>query len=259
MSLFTRLRTFARSLAVEPRRVSEKPKAVTCPAPQVSEKPEPLPNGIKAANEALNAQPLSKAQELPPVTHPSPPTGLTVRAHMELIEHEAIVFEAYKCSAGVWTWGVGVTDASGHKVGRYKGNPQTLTRVLEVYEWLVRTKYLPEVRAAFGRIELNEHQLAAALSFHWNTGAIHRASWVRSFRNGDVERAKDEIMDWVIPREIEARRKAERNLFFDGTWTTDGKVRVIHRVNGNGTPVWKSGRTTDISAELTDVLARAGK
>jgi putative chitinase len=56
MSLFTRLRTFARSLAVEPR----KPVA----------KPAPLPPTLKAANVALNAQPLSKAQELPPVTAP---------------------------------------------------------------------------------------------------------------------------------------------------------------------------------------------
>jgi putative chitinase len=72
MSFLTRLRTFARSLAVEPR-VKQKPVPVTCPAPQVSAKPEPLPNGIKAANEAINATvpiPVAAAVTLPPVTTP---------------------------------------------------------------------------------------------------------------------------------------------------------------------------------------------
>lgn len=198
-----------------------------------------------------------RATELPPVTHPS---GLTVRGHMELIAHEAIVLEAYKDSVGVWTWGVGVTNASGHKVHpRYLRKPQTLTRVLEVYEWLIRTKYLPEVRAAFHPMTLNEHQLAAAVSFHWNTGAISRASWVRSFRNGNIQQAKLEFMNWSKPREIIRRREAERDLFFDGKWSTQGtRARVIHRVHANGNPVWSSAVMTDIGAELADVLARAG-
>jgi lysozyme len=195
---------------------------------------------------------------LPPVTHPAP-GGLTLRAHMELITHEAIVLEAYKDSVGVWTWGVGVTNASGHQVHpRYLRKPQTLTRVLEVYEWLVRTKYLPEVRAAFHPMQLNEHQLAAALSFHWNTGAIARASWVRSFREGNVGAARQQFMNWRNPPEIIKRREAERDLFFDGKWTNRGtRARIIHRVHANGNPVWSSAVMTDISAELADVLTRA--
>jgi lysozyme len=202
---------------------------------------------------------LAEEPPLPPVTHPAP-GGLTVRGHMEIITHEAIVLEAYKDSVGVWTWGVGVTNASGHKVHpRYLSNPQTVTRCLEVYEWLIRTKYLPEVRAAFGRVQLNEHQLAAAVSFHWNTGAIARASWVRSFRDGNVEQAKREIMNWRNPPEIIRRREAERDLFFDGKWTArDNRARIIQRVHPNGTPVWISSVHRDISAELADVLARAG-
>jgi lysozyme len=197
---------------------------------------------------------------LPPVTHPIS-GGLTVRAHMEVITHEAIVLEAYRDSKGIWTWGVGVTNKSGHQVHpRYLRNPQSLTRCLEVYEWLVRTKYLPEVRAAFGRVQLNEAQLAAALSFHWNTGAIHRASWVKSFRDGNIGQARTQIMQWRNPPEIIKRREAERDLFFDGRWTSrDNRARIIHRVHANGNPDWRSARMTDISAELADVLARAGK
>lgn len=228
------------------------------------------PATIKAVNERLNeavsekpAQPdivpVVMSQPLPPVAHPTP-GGLSLRTHMEIITHEAIVLEAYKDSVGVWTWGVGVTNASGHRVHpRYLGKPQTITRVLEVYEWLVRTKYLPEVRAAFHPVKLNEHQLAAALSFHWNTGGIARASWVRSFREGNVTAARKQFMAWNKPAEIVKRRQAECDLFFDGKWTSRGtKARIIHRVHPNGNPVWSSALMTDISAELADVLARAG-
>jgi lysozyme len=199
------------------------------------------------------------AETLPPITNPAP-GGLTLRGHLEVITHEAIVLEAYRDSKGMWTWGVGVTNASGHQVHpRYLRNPQSITRVLEVYEWLVRKKYLPEVRAAFGRMELNEHQLAAALSFHWNTGGIARASWVRSFRDDKIEQAKREFIQWRKPPEIIKRREAERDLFFDGKWTNRGtRARIIHRVASNGNPIWSSAVMTDIGDELRDVLARAG-
>lgn len=180
---------------------------------------------------------------------------------MEIIAHEAIVLEAYKCSANHWTWGVGVTNPSGHIVHpRYFQRPTTLVRCLEVYEWLVRTKYLPEVLRAFGGVRLTEAQLAAALSFHWNTGAIHRASWVKSFIAGRTAQARREFMNWRNPPEIIRRREAERDLFFDGRWTNRGtRARIIHRVNPRPphNPVWSSAVMTDIDAELRDVLARA--
>ena len=52
---------------------------------------------------------------------------ITVKIAQEIVSHEAIVREAYKDSVGVWTWSVGITNASGHKVfPRYKDNPQSL-------------------------------------------------------------------------------------------------------------------------------------
>ena len=98
---------------------------------------------------------------------------ITPRIAAELIAHEGIVREAYKDSVGVWTWSIGVTDASGHLVGRYKDNPQSLERCFEIFEWLLRTRYLPAVQEAFAGHELKEHELGGALSFHYNTGAIH--------------------------------------------------------------------------------------
>lgn len=168
----------------------------------------------------------------------------------ELISHEGIVLEAYKDSVGVWTWGIGVTNASGHRVNRYKDNPQPLSKVFDIFDWLVRTKYLPSVRAAFTR-PLTDEQLAAALSFHYNTGAIKRASWVKSFNKGDTAKARREIMNWVTPKEITERREKERDLFFDGKWSSNGTATLYTKVNKPSyAPNWRSGKKVNIREEL---------
>lgn len=181
---------------------------------------------------------------------------LTEKTLLEIAEHEGLVLEAYRDSVGVLTWGFGVTDASGHKVGRYRKERSTIERAVEVYEWLLRTKYLPEVQAAFRGRELTEAQLTAALSFHWNTGTIGRADWVKSFLAGNRIRAWNEFMNYSRPREIIDRRKAERDLFFDGRWSGDGVVLMYERVRPGGTPDWSSARQIDIKDEVRAALAR---
>lgn len=168
----------------------------------------------------------------------------------ELVSHEGIVLEAYKDSVGVLTWGIGVTSRSGHRVERYKDNPQTLSKVLEIFEWLVRTKYLPAVEKAFTR-PLTKEQLAAALSFHYNTGGINKASWVKSFNAGNEDLAREQIMNWRSPKEIIPRREAERDLFFDGVWSNDGTATLYTKVNKPSySPNWKSATKVNIKEEL---------
>jgi GH24 family phage-related lysozyme (muramidase) len=187
---------------------------------------------------------------------------LSERMLLEIAEHEGLVLEAYKCSAGVLTWGFGVTNASGHRVERYDttrgGQRSSIERAVEVYEWLLRTKYLPEVRATFRGRDLTEAQLTAALSFHWNTGAIAQADWVQSFLLGRREKAWAEFMNWSQPREIIDRRKAERALFFHGRWSQDGLVVFYDRVNPREprNPVWRSAREIDIRDEVRAALAK---
>lgn len=187
---------------------------------------------------------------------------LSERMLLEIAEHEGLVLEAYRCSAGVLTWGFGVTNASGHRVERYDtqngGQRSSIERAVEVFEWLLRTKYVPEVRRAFGRTALTEAQLTAAISFHWNTGAIGTASWVKSLVAGNRTRAWDEFMNWSRPREIITRRRAERALFFDGRWSGDGRVTIYDRVNPREprNPVWSTARQIDIKDEVRAVLAK---
>jgi len=180
---------------------------------------------------------------------------ITARIAAELLSHEAIVLEAYKDSVGVWTWGVGVTDASGHLVGRYKDAPQPIERVLEVYVWLLRTKYAPAVVKAFDGHSLTEAQFGAALSFHYNTGAIGRASWVQSVKAGKREIARAEFMQWRRPAEIIPRRRDECELFFDGKWSSDGTTTVWPVRKPSYAPDWGNGRKVNIMADLEKALA----
>lgn len=191
----------------------------------------------------------------PPVVVPATPAvshiALTARVALEIIGHEAIVLEAYKDSKGVWTWSIGITNASGHAVyPRYKDNPQTLEHCIEVYLWLLRAKYIPDVIKAFGSVVLTEAQFAAALSFHYNTGAILKADWVKQVKAGDLAAARESIMNYRKPPEIIHRREKERDLFFDGKWSQTGHAVVYPVRKPSYTPDWRNARSVDVSAAV---------
>ncbi|MBB3992113.1 lysozyme [Croceicoccus naphthovorans] len=182
---------------------------------------------------------------------PARPT-ITPRIAAELIHHEGIVPEAYRDSVGVWTWSVGITDASGHRVSRYRDQPQPLSRCLEIYLWALQNRYLPAVLEAFGTVQPEEHELAAALSFHWNTGAIRRADWMRLLREGDRDCAKRAMLNWCRPASLALRRKREQALFFDGRWANDGTALIYSVAKPSYRP--KKGRRVPIIDTLTLLL-----
>lgn len=178
---------------------------------------------------------------------------ITPRVALELASHEGLVRQAYKDSVGVWTWSIGITDASGHKVERYINNPQPLQKCLDVYVWALE-KYANDVRKVFKDKPLNEHQFAAAVSFHYHTGGIARASWVKKWLAGDVAGAKKDFMNWSKPKEIIPRREKERDLFFDGKWSNNGTVTEYTKVASNGNIIWSSAVKTNIKEEMYRVF-----
>ena len=177
---------------------------------------------------------------------------ITKRIALEIIEHEGVVREAYYDSVRVLTWSVGITHFSGHTVQRYIRNPQSLERCFEVFEWALRTNFLPAVLEEFRGHQLEEHELGAALSFHWNTGGINRASWCDAWKAGDIAEAKRRFMLWDKPKEIIGRRRKERDLFFDGKWTSDGRVTEFPVNRSTLKPIFGQGRQVDVN----DVLER---
>lgn len=178
---------------------------------------------------------------------------ITARTALELASHEGLVRQAYKDSVGVWTWSIGITSASGHSVERYIGKPQTVEKCLDVYVWALE-KYAADVRKVFASKPLTESQFAAAVSFHYNTGAIARASWVKKWLAGDVSGAKKSFMDWSKPAEIIPRRQKERDLFFDGKWSNTGTVTEYTRVKSNGQIDWSSAKKTNIKSDMERVF-----
>lgn len=180
---------------------------------------------------------------------------LTARVAQELISHEAIVQEAYKDSQSIWTWSVGITNASGHAVyPRYKDNPQTIEKCLEIYVWLLNKNYIPGVEKAFAGHPLSEAQFAAALSFHYNTGKIGSATWVGKWKSGDRPGADAAFMSYNKPAAIIGRRTKERDLFFHGTWSNHGKATVYPVSKPSYHPNWGGAHQVDVSAILTKLI-----
>lgn len=168
---------------------------------------------------------------------------------MEVASHEAIIRQTYKDSVGKLTWSVGMTNATGHTVERYISKPAPLFQCLSIYVWALKN-YSSAVLRAFKGYPLTKEQFAAAMSFHWNTGAIERASWVGLVKAGKMKEARGAFLTWNKPPEIISRRKKEAALFFDGIWSNTGTMTEYTRVNSNMTPVWSSAKKIDVSKEL---------
>jgi len=175
---------------------------------------------------------------------------------LEVGGHEAVIRQTYKDSVGVLTWSVGMTNATGHHVERYIGNPQTLQHCMDVFAWAL-TNYARGVRKAFAGHKLTKAQFTAALSFHWNTGAIERAEWVKLWKAGKIKEARvSMVANWSKPASLKGRREKERDLFFSGKWSNDGTMTEYTRVKANMTPDWSSGKRVDVSAELKAAFSK---
>lgn len=180
------------------------------------------------------------------------------RGIIALIAHEGIVPGAYRDSKGVWTFGVGHTAAAGSPVPAQmpRGMPDDLdaaiARAFEVFRRDLE-KYEADVRRAF-TTQVTQEQFDAAVSFHFNTGAIHRASWVAAFNKGDVKGSYLYFMNWSKPREIIPRRMAELKLFRDGVYPSS--PLPVWRVNDAGKVIFAPVRTLQPSEALA--LMRGG-
>lgn len=173
---------------------------------------------------------------------------------MEIAGHEAIIRQAYKDSGGVWTWSVGLTSATGHVVERYIGKPQSLAHCLRVYVWAL-DNYADEVRRVFAGFDLTKEQFTAALSFHWNTGGIGKATWVKKFKAGQMKAAEQAFMLYNKPAAIIGRRKAEANLLFRGVWANNGAMTEYTKLTAKSTPVWSSAKRINVAKELRAAIA----
>lgn len=191
---------------------------------------------------------------------PKPDGGfkdLTVNAVNYCGTEEGIVLEAYKDSGGVWTWAMGVTNASGHQVyPRYLDKPQPLQDCVNVSVWLMRQTYLPAVLRAFTGYALAENELAAALSFQWNTGAIENTSWVGMVKSGDRAGAEKFLRThYLNGGTLQGRRDSEANLFFKGVWPVSAMSPQYPVSKPSYSPSWGKAVMVDLRTAIKTALA----
>ena len=174
---------------------------------------------------------------------------------MALIAHEGIVKSRYKDSVGVWTIGVGHTKAAGGiDPETFKGE-LTVPQVID----MLRTDIVKYERGVLNavKVPLAQHEFDALVSFHYNTGAIGRASFVDKLNRGDRAGAAAGMMEWRKPVEIIPRRTAERDLFLSGKYPPP--YATVYPASPAGAVQWSKGQRVNVRDLLSVVDAPAPK
>jgi lysozyme len=158
----------------------------------------------------------------------------TDRGLLAIVRHEGVVPGPYLDVKNVWTFGIGHTSAAGppDPATMPRGMPADLDAGIREAFRLFRTDlaaYEAEVRRAV-TVPLAPHEFDALVSFHYNTGAIARATLTKLLNAGNRVAAADAFLNWRRPEAIITRREAERDLFRHG------------RYPGGTIPVWAVDR-----------------
>jgi lysozyme len=142
---------------------------------------------------------------------------------------EGVVLKAYRDAVGVWTIGAGLTASSG-VVRPKSGMVITRADATNLTQLALRKKYEPAVEAAMsGTVgsavrRPQQCEFDAGVSFHWNTGAISRASWVRLWKaKAGAAKIRAALLAWnkgggkVLPG-LTARRDREAAMLLAGRY-----------------------------------------
>lgn len=169
--------------------------------------------------------------------------NISARGLAELAALEGIVTSRYKDSKGIWTIGIGHTSAAGPP------DPATFTEYLTVDKALSLFKddtkrYAADVSSIL-TVPVTQYEFDALVSFHYNTGAIRRASLVKSLNAGNRQQAAAQFMSWSTPPEVVGRRTKEMNLFRTGAYSTDPKANV-YPATATGVVQWSRGKATSV-------------
>lgn len=155
-----------------------------------------------------------------------------------IIHEEGEVLRAYRDVVGVWTIGIGLTAASG-VVQPKAGMVITRAESRSLLQKTLRRNYEPAVARAMPGGK--QHEFDAGVGFHFNTGAIGRASWVTAWRTkagrADITRR---LAMWnkgggkVLPGLVKRRAREVAMLL-------DGKYPVASPTAGQGAIVTSRG------------------
>ena len=162
---------------------------------------------------------------------------LSTKGVYHLLASEAFCATPYLDSVGVWTIAFGQTGLfNWQPVEEFKGE-MTIAGGLDLFKKMI-VRYEKEVASAF-TVKLEQHEFDAAVSFHYNTGAIGYAKWVDGINNGSraevfAENTPYSFMNWSKPREIIGRRKDEQKLFELGLYKNKSGAVIVYVADKNG-------------------------
>ncbi len=136
---------------------------------------------------------------------------------------EGVILKAYRDPVGIWTIGSGLTAASG-VIKPVAGMVLSRARAREFLSQALAANYEPGVASAMPGAEQNAFD--GGVSFHFNTGAIGRASWVGKWRAHDLPGVRTALLLWnkaagkVFPG-LQRRREEEYLLIAKGIYTAN--------------------------------------
>lgn len=168
---------------------------------------------------------------------------------IEIAAHEGIVTSPYRDSVGVWTVGIGHTASAGNPNPAIDRREFSIAEIMDIFARDI-AKFEKRVNQAF-KVKLKQHEFDAAVSMDFNTGGIHRASWVRHVNSGNRSAAKKAFMNWRKPPEIIPRRRKERDLFFSGKYTANGMANS-YPASAAGRVLWGRGKRVNVG-QLMDI------
>lgn len=159
---------------------------------------------------------------------------VTTKGKNVIKSFEGRALKAYRCPAGVWTIGYGNTNYDKFAVsylGRQIGPGMTITAEQAEYlldQSLLRN-YCPAVEKAMPGA--SDPAYDAGTSFHYNTGAIGRASWVAQWRAKASYGAS--LLSWNkakgrVLAGLDRRRKRELAMLKTGDYGPEGMGRAMN-------------------------------
>jgi lysozyme len=158
------------------------------------------------------------------------PTQMSKAGRATLRHHEGDVLKAYRCPAHIWTIGVGLTKGSG-VIDPKPGMVITAQESERLTRLPLARNYAPRVRKHLD-VQFIDHPQAAfdgGVSFDFNTGRIHNATWVKLFNVYNLNDARASLMQWVkgggkVLPGLQRRRADEAAMIFEGRYPAIGAI-----------------------------------
>lgn len=119
--------------------------------------------------------------------------SMSDRGIADLVADEGEVLKAYRCPAGVWTIGVGLTAGSG-VIRPVSGMTITREQSRTLLKQALGRNYEPRVNRRMPGI--NQPEFDGSTSFDFNTGRIHNASWPGLYLSGQFVAAETSFKSW---------------------------------------------------------------